>query len=99
MNMMSVIDVLVIDDCGGDAAEAVAALHEIHELVLELLRVAINDSVGVLTENLHLALVALAHTVALESVLITTLFLAHLAVPSELLEPFCFDPVRDRFRG
>uniref|UniRef100_A0A2P2PIS4 Uncharacterized protein MANES_07G115700 n=1 Tax=Rhizophora mucronata TaxID=61149 RepID=A0A2P2PIS4_RHIMU len=92
--MMPVVDVLVVDDGGGDAGEAVAPAHEIKEGVLELLGVAVDDAVRVLAEDLHLALVALAHAVALEPVLVSALLLAHLAVPSQLLQTFRFDSVR-----
>lgn len=93
MNMVSIVDVLVVDDGGCDAAEAMAALHVFEETGLELFRIAVDDPVGVLAEDLHLALVTLAHAVAFESVLVPTLLLAHLAVPSELLETFGFDAV------
>lgn len=99
MDVVAVGDVLVVDHSGGDAAEAVAALHVIKEQGLELLGVAVDDPVRILAEDLHLALVALAHAVALEAVLVATLFLAHLAVPAELLETFGLDPVSDSFRS
>ena len=54
-------------------------------------------AVGVLAEDLHLALVALAHAVALEPVLVPALLLAHLAVPPQLLQPFRLDSVRFGF--
>ncbi|KAF2318774.1 hypothetical protein GH714_010616 [Hevea brasiliensis] len=71
--------------------------HEIEERVLELVGVTFDDAVRVLTEDLHLTLVALAHTVALEAILVAALLLTHLAVPSELLETFGFDSVGDCF--
>lgn len=95
MDVVAVVDVLVVDDGGGDAAEAVAPLHVLQEAGLELLRVALDDAVGVLAEDEHLALVALAHAVALEAVLVAALLLAHLAVPPELLQPLRLDSVRD----
>lgn len=99
VDVAAVGDVLVVDDGGGDAAEAVAPLHVLEEHALELLGVAADDPGRVLAEDLHLALVRLAHTMALESVLVATLLLAHLAVPSQLLQTFCFDSVGDRLRG
>lgn len=99
MDVVAVRDVLVVDDGGSNAAEAVAPLHVLEERALELLGVATDDSGGVLAEDLHLALVRLAHTVALESVLITALLLAHLAIPSQLLQTFRLDSVRDSLRG
>lgn len=97
--MVAIGDVLVVHHSGSDAAEPVAAFHVIEEGGFELFRVAINDTIRVLTEHLHLALVALTHAVALEPVLVTTLFLAHLAVPTEFLETFCLDTVGDCFRS
>lgn len=99
MDVVAVGDVLVVDDGGGDAAEAVAPLHVLEEHGLELLGVAADDPSRVLAEDLHLALVRLAHAVALESVLVAALLLAHLAVPSELLQSFGLDSVGDRLRG
>lgn len=99
VNMMTVVDKLVVNDGGGDATEAVAPLHHVEEVLLELLRVAADDPIRTLTEDLHLALVRFAHTMALESVLVAALLLAHLAVPSKLLETFRFDPVRDGLRS
>ena len=97
MDVVAVGYVLVVDDGGGDTAEAVAALHMLEEFSLELFGVTVNDSIRVLAKDLHLALVALAHAMALESVLVSALFLAHLAIPSQFLQPLRFDPVRDCF--
>lgn len=82
MDVVSVVDVLVVNDGGGDAAEAVAAPHEFEEAGFEFFGVTLDDSVGVLTEDLHLTLVAFAHAVAFEAVLVSALLLTHLAVPS-----------------
>lgn len=99
MNVMPIMDILIVNDSSGHPREPVAPPHQIEEAVLELLGVAFDNSVRVLTENLHLTLVALAHTVALEAVFVTALFLAHLTVPSELLETFGFDSIGDCFWG
>ena len=96
MHVVAIGDVLVVHDCGGDAGEAVGPAHMVEESTLEFFRVTADDAVGVLAKDLHLALVALAHAVALEAVLVAALLLAHLAVPPQLLEPLGFDPVRDR---
>lgn len=98
MHVMAVVDVLVVHDGGGDTAEPVAPLHQIKKTPLELLGVTVDDAIGVLAEDLHLALVALAHAVALESVLVSALLLAHLAVPSELLESLGLDSIGDCLR-
>jgi hypothetical protein len=96
VDVVAIVDVLVVNNGGGDTTESVTALHVFEESAFEFLRIALDDSGRVLTEDLHLALVALAHTVALETVLVAALLLAHLAVPSKLLETLRFDPIRDR---
>ena len=98
MNMMPVMNILIINHGRRDTRKPMAPFHHVKEFVFEFFRVAVNDSVRVLTEDLHLPLVALAHTVALESVLVSTLFLTHLTVPSEFLKTFRFDSIRDCFR-
>lgn len=47
----------------------------------------------------HLAEMALGSGVAFEAVLVAALFLAHLAVPSELLEAFCFHSIGEMLSG
>lgn len=96
MHMVAVGDVLVVNDGGGDAAEPMAILHVLEKGALEFLGVTVDDSGWVLAEDLHLALVRLAHTMALESILVAALLLAHLAVPSQFLQTLCFDSVGDR---
>ena len=99
MDVVVIVYVLVVNDGGGDATEPVATLHVVQESAFEFFGVSSNDSGQVLAEDLHLMLMVLTHTVALETVLVATLLLAHLAIPSELLEPLRFDPIRDRFWG
>ncbi|KAJ6432662.1 hypothetical protein OIU84_019827 [Salix udensis] len=72
-----------------------APFHHAKEFVFEFFRVAVDDSVRVLTEDLHLPLAALDHTMTLESVLVSTLFPTHLKLPSEFLKTFRFDSIRD----
>jgi hypothetical protein len=45
---------------------------------------------GICPEDHHLPLVRLAGQVTLETILVSTLFLAHLTVPSQLLQAFGF---------
>ncbi|KAI8031458.1 hypothetical protein LOK49_LG01G01772 [Camellia lanceoleosa] len=97
--MVAISNVFVIDHGGSNATEAVAAFDVVEELSLELLVVAVDDSVGVLAKDLHLALVALAHAVALEPVLVPTLLLAHLAVPPKFLQTLRLDSIRNRLRS
>ena len=87
VDVILVIDVLIVDLSGLDSLGSVTALEQTHESVLELLGVGAQELVGVVGEDEELALVGLARRVALESVLVSALLLAHLAVPTELLQP------------
>lgn len=98
VDMVAVGDILVVDDGGGNAGEAVGAAHEVEEGILKFFRVAVDNTSGVLAKYLHLALVGLAHAVAFEPVLVPALLLAHLAVPPQLLQTLRLYPVRDRLR-
>lgn len=84
--MMAIGNVLIVDDGGGDTAGSMAAFHVIKKRTFEILGIVVDDSGGILAKDDHLSLVGVAHTVALESVLIPTLLVAHLAVPSEFLQ-------------
>ena len=99
MNVISIINKLIVNDGGGDATEPVTAFHEVEEVLFELFGVSGYDSVRVLPEDLHLALVRFAHAMAFESVFVSALLLAHLTVPSKLLETFGFDSVGNCFGG
>lgn len=96
MNMVAKGDVLVINDGGGDTAEPMAIFHVLEKGAFEFFGVTVDDSSGVLPEHLHLALVRLAHTMALESILVAALLLAHLAIPPQFLQTLCFDSVSNR---
>lgn len=97
MNVMSIMNKLIVNDSGGHATEPVAPFHEVEEVLLELFGVSRHDPVRVLPEDLHLALVRFAHAMAFKSVFVSALLLAHLTIPSKLLETFGFDSVRDCF--
>ena len=97
LDVVAIVDVLIVNDGSDDATELVATLHVVQESAFEFFEVSFDDLGRVLAEDLHLTLVALAYIVALETVLVAILLLAHLAVPSELLKPLRFDPIHDRF--
>jgi hypothetical protein len=67
--------------------------------LLKLLGKLVHELGRVLREHLHLALVRLRHRVALEAVLVAALLLAHLAVPSQLLQALGLDAIRDPLGG
>ncbi|KAH1045613.1 hypothetical protein J1N35_036397 [Gossypium stocksii] len=83
----------------GDPTEPVAPFHKVKEVPFKLFRVPRYNPVRVLPEDLHLTLVRFAHAMALESVFVSALLLAHLTVPSQLLETFGFDSIGDCFGG
>jgi len=82
VRVLSIRDVLVVDDVGGHSLGLPTTRHEIHEGGLELSREAVHKVLGSLGEDLHLALMTLGLAVALEAIGIATLLLAHLTVPS-----------------
>lgn len=61
---------------------------KLYELMLELAREIRNVFPRVLSHDKHLPEVSLGLGVALEAILVSALFLADLAVPSEALETF-----------
>jgi hypothetical protein len=54
---------------------------------------AFNDAVRRLAEHHHLPLVRVGAEVALETIFIAALLAAHLAVPSQLLQPLRLDAI------
>ena len=52
-----------------------------------------HTSVRIFAEDHHLALVTLRSQVALEAILVSALLLAHLAIPSQLLQALGFDAI------
>lgn len=60
----------------------------IEKYLFELFAVAIENTGRVLGENLHVAEVTVGSQVALETVGVAALFLAHLAVEFQLLKAF-----------
>jgi hypothetical protein len=48
----------------------------------------LHTSVGCLAKHHHLSLMAVTGEVALEAILVPTLLLTHLTVPSQFLQPF-----------
>jgi hypothetical protein len=67
----------------------------VQEGSFKLFTVALDHSVWVLPKHLHLPPVPFTHLVALEAVLVSTLLLTQLAVPTQLLEALGLDAVCD----
>lgn len=65
----------------------------LHEAPMELLRIAVDDALRILSKNLHLPPVAVRGEVAFEAVLIAALLAAHLTVPSQLAEALGLDAI------
>mmetsp|Transcript_35158 Transcript_35158/g.98715 ORF Transcript_35158/g.98715 Transcript_35158/m.98715 type:complete len:298 (+) Transcript_35158:539-1432(+) len=98
VRVVPVRDEVAVDRVGEHARRPVAVAHELHEALLELLREVVHEAVGVLDEELHLALMPVGHAVALEAIFVPALLLAHLAVPTQLLEALGLHLVPQPFR-
>nr|ACU17319.1 unknown [Glycine max] len=98
MNMVSIVYVFVINYSGCHTAESVTALHVLQKSGLKLFGIALNYPVWVLSKNLHLTLVPFTHAMTFKPILISALLLTHLAIPTKLLQSFCFDSVGNCFR-
>lgn len=70
-----------------------------HEFTLEFLRVVTNVFACMFSDDQHLPQVRLAVGVTLEPVLVSALFLANLAVPSQSLQPLGFHCIGDGLWG
>lgn len=79
---MPVADELIVCLVGMDGFVTVSACNMLEEILLELLTEVLDVPVWIITEMLHHTTVALTLQMVLETILITALFLAHLAVPS-----------------
>lgn len=85
MYVVPVRNVLIPNNRGRHTGGPVRPFQMLHEHLLELLRESVDETVGVIAEHLHLALMAIGQAVTFEAVFVTALLLAHLAVPFELL--------------
>ena len=94
--MVLVTNVFLVALVGQDALRAVSVRQNLQEAALKLFGEVVDDVVGVLRKETHLTQVRLARRVALESVLVATLLLAHLAVPAKLLKTDRLLPIANR---
>ena len=79
VDMEFVGDVLLVDIVGKDALVGVGATQEGQELLLELIRLFLDEGMRRASEHQHLATMRLTRDVALEAVVIAALLLAQLA--------------------
>jgi len=86
MDVLLVGDVLLVDLVGTGSLSAEPSAQQLHVAVGELFAEAVQKLAGGIGKEEQLALVGLAHGVALEAILVAALFLTHLAVPPQLLE-------------
>lgn len=95
VEVVFVLNEFLIDSVGFDPIRPEAARQKQDEVVLELLREVGDVSTCVFAHSKHLTKVSLRLGVALETVLVSTLFLADLTVPSQPLKPFRLHLVGD----
>jgi hypothetical protein len=88
VNVLLVGDQLVVDEVRQHRRVPSAPPHNIKEVPLELPAEVAHHPPRVLGEQNHHALMGLAVAMAFEAVGVTALFLAHLAVPAQLLKSF-----------
>ena len=86
VQMVSVLYQLLVDVVRLDAVGAVSAREELDEVELELRREVCDMFAGVLADHEHLTKMRFRLSVTLESILISTLLLAHLTVPPQPLK-------------
>jgi len=86
MDVLLVGDVLLVDLVGTGSLSAEPSAQQLHVAVGELLAEAVQELARGIRKEEQLALVGLAHGVALEAILVAALLLAHLAVPAQLLQ-------------
>lgn len=98
MDVLLVRNVFLVEPIHVDLLLAVAGPQEQEEVALELFAVIVDELLGVLANDEHLADVALGLGVHLEAVRIAALLLADLAVPTKALEALRLHTVGDIFR-
>mmetsp|Transcript_4414 Transcript_4414/g.10157 ORF Transcript_4414/g.10157 Transcript_4414/m.10157 type:complete len:282 (-) Transcript_4414:17-862(-) len=86
VDVVLIRDELAVHRVGKHTLPGVLGAHELHEALLEFAGEGVEELAGRLDERLHHTLVALRHAMTLESVFVSALLLAHLAVPAELLK-------------
>lgn len=81
--MVTVFDVLLVHGVGRHEVGAIPSTKDEEELLPESVGEAGYEVGGVFREDCELSLMACALGVALEAILVATLLLTHLAVPTE----------------
>jgi hypothetical protein len=82
-----------------DSFLAVRCAQQLQKVAHELAREVGDVAGGTLADNEHLAHMRLGLNMTLETVLVATLFLTYLTVPSQALQTFRFLLVGDSFGG
>jgi hypothetical protein len=98
MQMSLVLNILLVNVVCLDPVRAVSPREQLDEVMLELSTEVGDVPAGVLSHDEHLAEVRLRLGVTFESILVSTLLLADLAVPSQPLKSFGLHLVGDVFR-
>ena len=85
MDMALVTDVLLVDSIGQDSLLVVLSSQDCVEILLKVPAVSVEKSARIFPEQQKLSLMRLRGRVALETVGVSALLLAHLTVPPQLL--------------
>jgi hypothetical protein len=88
---------LIIETIGRNGFLTMASTEEIDEIALEIVAEALDELLGVLSDNMHLANVRFGLYVALEAVRVAALLLTDLAIPTKPLKAFLLHLVADPF--
>lgn len=88
MQVISILDVLLVDGIRLHALRPEGVREELDEVVLELRRVVRNVLSCVFANDEHLTQMRFGLSMTLETVLISALLLANLAVPAQTLKAF-----------
>jgi hypothetical protein len=97
VNVIAIGDILLVNIVGLDSFLAFA-LENLHKSLLELFGEIFHILIGAFRKQLHLSLMRFGHAVTFEAVLITTLLLTHLTIPTQLLQAFRLDLVTNPFQ-
>ena len=85
VDVVLVVNILLVNNIGVNPLLWVLASQDISEAFLVILAKSTQILAGILAKKQQLSLVSLRGGVALETILISALFLTHLTIPAELL--------------
>jgi len=89
------LDILLVNHITMHAFRSVLPPQNVQVALFKVVAEAGHEAAGIFGKEQQLALMGLGRQVALETVLVAALLLAHLAKPAQLLQPLGLDPVGD----